>query len=284
MVAIPILLVLAVITVMIAWALSRYVARKLVWGGRSDAETVGIALILAAAGAGWLATEWWVGLAIAVISGAALATVQQEKKRFDAASALIATHAKELAIRRSQTIVESAYGVKNDAAWQREIGFFIDRVLAPQLGRISALSPLHDQLWKEIDRAASAVPLSTNFHPGIDPIEYEHFVAETLRRHGWEARTTQASGDQGIDVLASKGPLTVAVQCKLYSKPVGNAAVQEAIAGRQYQKTTHAAVVSNATFTKAAKELAASAGVQLLHHEQLENLSDMLGAGVPLLR
>ena len=69
--------------------------------------------------------------------------------------------------------------------------------------------------------------------------------------------------------------LVVVLQCKLYSKPVGNAAVQEA--GMAFHKASHAAVVSNAAFTRQARELASASGVVLLHHEQLTDLDQLVG-------
>jgi restriction system protein len=62
---------------------------------------------------------------------------------------------------------------------------------------------------------------------------------------------------------------TLVVQCKLYSSPVGNKAVQEVIAGRAFENADMAAVVSNMAFTKSARVLAQQAGVDLLHHDEL---------------
>ena len=64
------------------------------------------------------------------------------------------------------------------------------------------------------------------------------------------------------------------LQCKLYSRPVGNNAVQQAIAGQRFELATHAVVVSNAAFTRSARELAAAAGVLLLHHDELPSLGE----------
>ena len=55
-----------------------------------------------------------------------------------------------------------------------------------------------------------------------------------MRQFGWDAHATQGSGDQGKDVIAKRDGVSSAIQCKLYSKPVGNKAVQEALAGAQY--------------------------------------------------
>ena len=59
------------------------------------------------------------------------------------------------------------------------------------------------------------------------------------------------------------------VQCKLYSGSVGNAAVQEVIAAREYEYADLAAVVSNGPFTASARELASAANVLLLHHDEI---------------
>lgn len=100
-------------------------------------------------------------------------------------------------------------------------------------------------------------------------IEYESHVADYLKSKGyWGVKVTQASGDYGIDVTAHKNGKKYAVQCKYYSRPVGIAAVQEAVAGMAYYNCDRAMVVTNSTYTSAAKELAKYNNVILL--EQVE--------------
>lgn len=95
--------------------------------------------------------------------------------------------------------------------------------------------------------------------------EYEYAVANYLREQGYyDVEVTQASGDYGIDVLARKGGHRYAVQCKYYSGTVGISAVQEAVAGMAIYGCDRAMVVTNSTFTKAAKELAEANDVVLL--------------------
>jgi restriction system protein len=50
---------------------------------------------------------------------------------------------------------------------------------------------------------------------------------------------------------------------------VGNKAVQEAAAARLHERADQAIVVSNAAYTKAARQLAGTTGVILLHHDDL---------------
>ena len=87
---------------------------------------------------------------------------------------------------------------------------------------------------------------------------------------------TNESNDQGVDLIASIENLKVCIQCKRYTNPVGNKAVQEIIAGQQFYGGTHAVVVSNAGFTKSAQTLASKTGVILISDEELENLEDYL--------
>ncbi|MDP2805372.1 MAG: restriction endonuclease [Gallionellaceae bacterium] len=89
---------------------------------------------------------------------------------------------------------------------------------------------------------------------------------------------TKASGDQGIDVVASLGNVKAVFQCKKYSQPVGNAAVQEIFAGKQHEQAHVAAVVSNATYTPSAKQLATTTGVHLLHFSELPEFANRIGA------
>ncbi|HEY8610690.1 MAG TPA: restriction endonuclease [Roseomonas sp.] len=105
--------------------------------------------------------------------------------------------------------------------------------------------------------------------PTLTPRQFEQHCADTLAARGWSVSVGRGSGDQGVDVLARKGGRTVVLQCKLYGRPVGNKAVQEALAGRGYAGADGAAVVSNAPFTAAAHALAARVGVLLLHVSDL---------------
>lgn len=119
--------------------------------------------------------------------------------------------------------------------------------------------------------------LEFRWREDMSPIEFERCCADYLGLRGWDARTTKASGDQGADVVARKASHLLVLQCKKYGRPVGNKAVQEVIAARAYQQATAAAVVSNQTYTPAARELAERAGIFLLHFTELRNVDRLLG-------
>ena len=53
--------------------------------------------------------------------------------------------------------------------------------------------------------------------------DFEYWCADLLRKNGYEnVEVTPGSGDQGIDVLAEKDGIKYAIQCKCYSKDLGN--------------------------------------------------------------
>ena len=109
-----------------------------------------------------------------------------------------------------------------------------------------------------------------NKAPGISGHEYEHICAKRLKNCGFTNVTvTKGSGDQGIDITAYRNGTKYGIQCKYYAGPVGNASVQEAYAGARYYHCDFAAVLTNSTFTKAAKELAGSTNVLLWENDKL---------------
>jgi hypothetical protein len=110
------------------------------------------------------------------------------------------------------------------------------------------------------------------FEADMTPYEFEQFCASRLSGAGWNARATQASGDQGADVVAEKDGKVAVFQCKMYSQPVGNKAVQEIVAAKSFHHADYAAVVSNADYTRSARALAQANGVLLLHYHDLDDL------------
>ena len=87
----------------------------------------------------------------------------------------------------------------------------------------------------------------------MDGYEFEYQCAKILKRkHFSKIKVTQSSGDQGIDIIAFKHRKKYGIQCKYYTHPVGNKAVQEAYAGANFYDCDKAVVMTNITFTKSA--------------------------------
>ena len=117
-------------------------------------------------------------------------------------------------------------------------------------------------------KAKSAATLVADF-VGNDPYKYEEFVKKLLQARGFSVKRTRGSGDFGVDVIAKRDDTSYALQCKLYNRPVGIKAVQEIVGGRIFYKTDYAIVVSDNSFTPAAKTFARKSDVILVHHKNL---------------
>jgi restriction system protein len=196
-----------------------------------------------------------------------------------------------LARRKLMLSKKDAYGVVDDKAWRKDFKHFVEKVLCvhlfpPDGGGRAARDFLYeatrgsewDRLQKIIDFRVAEIREKIELPADVSPAEFETWVARRLEEQGWQASATQLTGDQGCDVLARKGPETLAIQCKLYTSPVGNKAVQEAHAAKAHYFATACAVVTNSRYTPSATKLAQSTGVLLLHHSDLERIDDLIAA------
>lgn len=109
-----------------------------------------------------------------------------------------------------------------------------------------------------------------------DGLSFEYWCAAELNKYGWQCTVTQGSNDQGVDILAHKNRITVAIQCKRYSASVGNKAVQEIYAGQKNINADYACVITTSDYTRSAKELSMSTNVLLLHVSEIPYLSEYL--------
>jgi restriction system protein len=111
---------------------------------------------------------------------------------------------------------------------------------------------------------------------GIDEIktmtgvEFEERLWLLFKDLGYEVKPTPRTGDFGADLLLFKAGVKIAVQAKRYSKPVGTEAVQEVVASKSIYGCNLALIVTNASFTKQARELAQVNQVELWDGERLE--------------
>lgn len=167
-------------------------------------------------------------------------------------------------------------------AWGAELVEFLRFYVLPQLAPYTPKPDDIAAMFGEINERCNAFdaasrPAAERFKQVVTGVDYEMFLLELLRAEGWIVSTTPATGDQGVDLLACRDGVRLAVQAKHYTSPVGNKAVQEVAAGAIHYAATHSAVVTGAGFTPAARSLAASTGVFLLHHDEIGRLAEMVG-------
>lgn len=82
--------------------------------------------------------------------------------------------------------------------------------------------------------------------------------------------------DQGVDVRATKEGVTYGIQCKRWKKRVGNKAVQEIHAGKDFYKLDRGIVVTNNYFTNSAKQLAKKLKIELWDRDDLMKMIEKI--------
>jgi len=198
---------------------------------------------------------------------------------------LAVKHRITLACEKKRLIYKDAYGCARFDKWYKDgIDYFINVVATHEI-RFDAddIECYRDEIVELIDTISQEAinEIDTAYHEivyddSMTGIEYENFCKQLLERHGWSIQITKATGDQGVDLIASQGSLRVAIQCKKSASAIGNKAVQEVVSGAKHYSINHAVVVSNSVFTPQARALATTNHIHLIHHFELSELYNRL--------
>lgn len=192
---------------------------------------------------------------------------------------MMVVHAQTLLRKRRQMVFKNDYGVeKGRDRWVKEVqGFVTDLLPVPRHQVAQEAAPfwasLIDRFLDDLDASHT---LAVDPVPAMSGADFEVHCAEILASVGWQVVRKGGSGDQGVDLIASKSGLRLAIQCKRYAGSVGNKAVQEVFAGMSYECCHRAAVVSNAPFTASAVKLASSTRVLLIDEQSLPEIDEWL--------
>lgn len=189
---------------------------------------------------------------------------------------------------KKQTIAEIKGKYRNSVEYQKKCeNNFVSDVNRYRVRFSPDTSEFADKAVEEVQRASGVIiaPEKQNSYASaivhdmmdIDKMEghdFEYWCADLLKKNGYvNVQVTPGSGDQGVDVLAEKDGIKYAIQCKCYSKDLGNTPVQEVESGRVYYGCHVGAVMTNRYFTQGAKELAQKTGTLLWDRDFIKNLS-----------
>ncbi len=206
--------------------------------------------------------------------------------------------------RKERTLtVTDDYGVEHYEKWFSELEYFFEHVIKYDLNHwIEQHQQQLNQLWPDNNPAESVwgsgrvsyraftlprqferlvrreilrvvdempEPHTPGYNPHLSGIDYEHFVASCFEKAGAACQVTRGSGDHGLDILVDYRGCRLAVQCKHYQGKVGNKAIQEVFAAKQFYDCLLAMVVSNSEFTPHARQAAQKLDVYLYHHDEI---------------
>ena len=82
-------------------------------------------------------------------------------------------------------------------------------------------------------------------------LQFEHALGAALRQAGYEARVTQASGDEGVDIVIRKDDRLGVVQCKATRTQVGPAVARELLGTLTASGADYAVLATTAGVTQA---------------------------------
>jgi restriction system protein len=198
---------------------------------------------------------------------------------------LIQQHRNALISYYRQSIVRDYFGNEDTRAWKARLDTFVNRQVLPRLSEQSVRldDSLPERIGAYVDATVRELAAQDIQHDAPEPDlgalsgpDYERYCASILRGRGWTVQETPVTRDFGADLIAERNGIRLAVQCKLYAKPVGNKAVQEINSARPLYNATHACVVAPFGFTKQAERTAHGHGVRLLGHSGLALFADEL--------
>jgi restriction system protein len=109
----------------------------------------------------------------------------------------------------------------------------------------------------------------------LTPYEFEHYIAELFKKMGYKSRTTNASGDYGVDVIAKNKEEIIAIQVKKYKgSPVGNKEVQRLLGAMQMKKiqADRCILITTSRFTQNAINQAEGCPIELWDGKDLAKI------------
>lgn len=208
---------------------------------------------------------------------AELRVARQAKIKGDLIDFAIA-HERTLRSKQRQLTITDAYGTTDESQLVKELEYFFRKVTPSSIrlefeetyGESSVdVAALVLLLWLHED-APSFSETALAYEADMTGLEFERLVAERLGNAGADVRFTSATGDQGADLVVSYDGAIIVIQCKRSASTIGNKAVQEAFAGCKFYDADQAWVVSDAPFSRQARQLASSLNVRLVDFDQVE--------------
>lgn len=103
----------------------------------------------------------------------------------------------------------------------------------------------------------------------MDPIAFEKYIGSLFARRGFRVEDTQASADEGIDLILRRGRRMAVVQCKRYQGSVGQPVVRDLYGVMLHTGADEAYLVTTGSVTVAARRWAEGKPIHLVDQHRL---------------
>ncbi|HLF89129.1 MAG TPA: restriction endonuclease, partial [Anaerolineales bacterium] len=104
-------------------------------------------------------------------------------------------------------------------------------------------------------------------------VEFEDFIGEFFQRKGYSVEFTSTTGDHGIDLILKRNKEIIAVQCKKWSSPVGEAVIRDFLGSMHHAGIKIGVVIATTTFSSQARTFIKNKPVKLI---DLDNLIQLI--------
>jgi len=138
---------------------------------------------------------------------------------------------------------------------------------------LMALAALAVGLWRQRRIARSGIEEIDR----MTGLQFEQYLEWLFCQFGYRVSRTSYQGDYGADLVATKDGVKTAVQAKRSKRRIGIKAVQQAFASTGRYACQQSMVVTNASFTPQAIELARADNVELWDRNRLRKAMDSVG-------
>ena len=106
----------------------------------------------------------------------------------------------------------------------------------------------------------------------MDGLDFERYVADLLKQHGFQNVSLTEQYDMGVDIVAEKDGQRWGVQVKRYRGLVKAAAVRQVVTALKFYGCERSMVVTNSTYSNVARQLADSNDCVLIDRPALLKL------------
>ncbi|MCI4675764.1 restriction endonuclease [Candidatus Mycolicibacterium alkanivorans] len=173
-----------------------------------------------------------------------------------------------LALWLAATALLALGGLLNRAVWVLAAAAAVLTVVAAWRALLAYLNHRRNLRLEALYRSSGQAAVDS-----MTGVEFEHYVAAVLRGRGYSVEFTRATGDFGVDLIATRNGVRTAVQCKRQARAVNGAAIQQVVAGAAVHDCTATMVVSNHRYTSAAQHLAEVHNCVLVDRTRLARLA-----------
>ena len=123
---------------------------------------------------------------------------------------------------------------------------------------------------------STKAPAQSNNLNGLSGVEFEEFITQLLRSMGFQTQLTKASGDGGIDIVATLDKPVIGGRYLFQCKRLGPGTLVGAPTVREFygavtadRKARKGILITNSGFSVQAKEFASEVGIELIDGQRL---------------